>query len=228
MLCHGEGEPRPTLARGVVVEPSLWGALVADSDILDVAAGELIYGAGQVPEVIAILSGMARVFMWSARGRQVTLRYAGRGELIGLGPRLAGVDVTSAEAVSDTTAAIVPLDEVQRLAAANPALAWDITEQVAGWASEAVLSLGDVAPLPMTARVAAHLLHVSVAMPNAVSAHITHQRLADAVGTAREVVSRALGELRRDGVVETSQGEIVITDLTRLAIIARGGHKALR
>jgi CRP-like cAMP-binding protein len=230
--CHGEqipqGETRPIDAHEVVVEPSLWGVLVADSDILHVAAGELIYEAGQMPEVIAILSGMARVFMWSARGRQVTLRYAGRNELIGLGPQLAGVDVTSAEAVSDTAAAIVPVDGVRRLAAVNPALAWAITEQVAGWASEAVRSLSDVAPLPMTARVAAHLLQVSEPTPTAVSAHLTHQRLADAVGTAREVVSRALGELRRDGVVATSQGHIVITDPTRLAQIARGGERALR
>lgn len=231
MFGHGEqipqGEPRPIAARGVVVEPSIWDVLVADSDILHVAAGELIYEAGQMPAVIAILSGMARVFMWSARGRQVTLRYAGPSELIGLGPLLAGVDVTSAEAVSDTAAAILPLDGVRRLATANPALSWAITEQVAGWAAEAVRSLSDVAPLPMTARVAAHLLQVSMPTPIAVSAHITHQRLADAVGTAREVVSRALGELRRGGVVETSPGQIVITDPTRLALIARGGEKAV-
>jgi CRP/FNR family transcriptional regulator len=45
---------------------------------------------------------------------------------------------------------------------------------------------------------------------------VTQQELADAVGTAREVVVRVLRELRRDGVVRTERGYIVILDPARL------------
>lgn len=52
----------------------------------------------------------------------------------------------------------------------------------------------------------------------------THQQIADAVGTSREVISRTLGRLRRAGVVRTTAGYVVITNSTRLALIGRGGE----
>jgi CRP/FNR family transcriptional regulator len=209
-------------ARAALIEPALWQALVVDGEVVTIPAGDLIYEAGQVPPVLGILSGSARVFMWGPADRQFTLRYARSREVIGLGPRLAGVDTTSAEAVTDTTAAILAMDTVRERAVVNPALAWALTEQAAGWASEAVRSLVEVARLPMTARVAAHLLQASVPAPGSDAVLITHQRLADAVGTAREVVTRALATLREAGVVHTSPGQVVITDASRLELIACG------
>ena len=43
-------------------------------------------------------------------------------------------------------------------------------------------------------------------------ARLTQQELADAVGTAREVVVRVLRELRAEGVVETGRHGITIRD----------------
>jgi CRP/FNR family transcriptional regulator len=220
-----ERVPNPPASRAAPIEPALWQALIVDGDVVTIPAGDLIYEAGQVPPVVGILSGSARVFMWGPSDRQFTLRYARSQEVIGLGPRLAGLDTTSAEAVSETTAAILAMDTVRERALANPALAWALTEQAAGWASEAVRSLVEVARLPMTARVAAHLLQASVPAPGSDAVLITHQRLADAVGTAREVVTRALAALRDAGVVHTSPGRVVVADASRLELIACGHEK---
>ena len=46
---------------------------------------------------------------------------------------------------------------------------------------------------------------------------IGQQDLADAVGTVREVVVRALRELREAGVLRTGRGAIVVLDPERLA-----------
>jgi DNA-binding transcriptional regulator YhcF (GntR family) len=46
--------------------------------------------------------------------------------------------------------------------------------------------------------------------------------LADAAGTVREVASRELNALRRDGVIQTTAGSVTIIDEGRLASIAAG------
>jgi CRP-like cAMP-binding protein len=205
-----------------VIEAAMWDALLADSDIVHVPAGEPIYAAGHAPPVVAILSGRARVYVVAADGQQFTFRYASGGEVIGPGPRLGGLTTSTAEALTDTEAAIISLDRVRQLALEHPTLSWDFAEDMARWAGNVVRTVAEAARLPMTARVARHLLEISAPTPHGTGAAVTHQRLADSVGSAREVVTRALGALRRAGVVETSPGRVIITDIRRLALIARG------
>lgn len=45
---------------------------------------------------------------------------------------------------------------------------------------------------------------------------ITHEELAKDIGTAREVISRLLKDLERDGIIELGRGEIKIRDVERL------------
>jgi hypothetical protein len=57
-------------------------------------------------------------------------------------------------------------------------------------------------------------------------AQISHQRLADAVGTVREVSSHQLRTLRAQGVIDTLPGRVVIVNEARLDLIAAGSsHK---
>jgi PAS domain S-box-containing protein len=71
----------------------------------------------------------------------------------------------------------------------------------------------------MRQRVARHLLALSDGPSNAGRrvAVVTQQQLADGVGTSREVAARALGTLRREGLVRTAPGEIEIIDRPGLA-----------
>ena len=52
-------------------------------------------------------------------------------------------------------------------------------------------------------------------------ARATHQDLADSIGSSREVVGRALKELRAAGIVETTPGLTRVLDPIRLANIVR-------
>ena len=68
-------------------------------------------------------------------------------------------------------------------------------------------------------RVASQLLELATTKDRSdgrLSAHLSQQELADAVGSVREVVSRALRDLRAAGIVATSTHEVVILDATRL------------
>ena len=59
--------------------------------------------------------------------------------------------------------------------------------------------------------------HAVNADPKAgVALQITHQDLADRIGTTRESVTRALGSLRKTGLLRTSGRTLVLLDLDAL------------
>src|SRR6266508_4362300 len=68
-------------------------------------------------------------------------------------------------------------------------------------------------------RVAAHLLDLASAQQRPVGrlvARVSQQELADAVGSVREVVARALRDFRLAGLVATAPDSVLILDPTRL------------
>lgn len=60
-------------------------------------------------------------------------------------------------------------------------------------------------------RLAAFLLEESNIEDNDIL-HITHEKIADHMGSAREVVTRMLRHFQSDGLVKLSRGTIQITD----------------
>ena len=51
------------------------------------------------------------------------------------------------------------------------------------------------------------------------SIHITHEQIANHLGTTREVVSREVEQLRCAGIIFTARGRIGILDRARLSIL---------
>jgi CRP/FNR family transcriptional regulator len=205
-----------------VLGPDFWRSLIGGAEIVRVGASELVYECGQPAPCAVVLSGSVRVYIWSADGRQFTVRYAGPGQMIGLGFQLGGVDSSSAEALTECEVALISFERLRAAALENPALAWSVAEQVAAWGLDVLQSLADAARLPITGLVAKHLLEIARRTTGGEAAAITHQRLADAVGTAREVVTRALGVIRQAGMVDTASGYIRILDPERLEVLAAG------
>jgi CRP/FNR family transcriptional regulator len=188
-----------------------------------VPAGDLVFRAGEAPRIALIRTGLVRLFILTEGGRQATIGYVRPGDLIGLAPLLGGSRTWNAEAVVHTTVGVLSLEQVRSAAAAQPELPWLIAEHVASWASAAVLTLAKDSSQPVAARVARHLRELAQPTPDGPAvAQISHQRLADAVGTVREVVSRQLRTLRAQGVIDTLPGRVTIVDETRLDLIAAG------
>jgi CRP/FNR family transcriptional regulator len=78
-------------------------------------------------------------------------------------------------------------------------------------------------------RIAAHLLDLASdgQRPRGrLEAHVSQQELADASGSVREVVARALRDLRMAGIVATTAESVVILDPARLHAVA-GSPRAL-
>ena len=197
--------------------------LSAGSDEVHVRAGAHVFRAGQTPRIALIGAGLVRVFLLTSAGRQLTIRYARQGELIGLAAHLARTDQWNAEAITDTSLKVLTLEQLRVAATHDPELPWRVAEHVATWSVETLNSIADTGGQSMTVRVARHLREIALREPDGRAvAHISHQRLADAVGTVREVVSRELNTLRRRGIIETSTGSVIVIDEARLANLAMG------
>ncbi len=197
--------------------------LSADCDEVHVRAGAHVFRAGQTPKIALIGAGLVRVFLLTSGGRQLTIRYARQGELIGLAAHLARTDQWNAEAITDTSLKVLTLEQLRVAATHDPELPWRVAEHVATWSVETLNSIADTGGQSMTVRVARHLREIALREPDGRSvAHISHQRLADAVGTVREVVSCELNTLRRRGIIETSTGSVIVVDEARLDNLAMG------
>jgi CRP-like cAMP-binding protein len=118
---------------------------------------------------------------------------------------------------------VLLLDQVR----ADPAIDADPQLQVelrlASWAYDAAVRLAADTSHPVSARVAQHLRALAVRAPDGRPViQVSHQRLADFVGTAREVITRQLRALREESVIETQPGRVIVVNEERLAVIAVG------
>lgn len=204
----------------------MWEQLLGvGADRLHAARGALIFQPGQVSMIALVETGVVRSFITTPMGRQLTIGYARAGDLIGLAGALAGSEDWKAEAITDTTLTVSTIDELHRATAQRPDLLWAVAEHLATMATEGLRAIADESAQSTTMRIARHLGAVSLRGPGGRPvAHISHQRLADAAGTVREVVSRELSALRREGVIATAAGSVTVIDEERLASIAAGRH----
>jgi CRP-like cAMP-binding protein len=160
-----------------------------------------------------MLSGMARVFLRTPGGRQVTLRYARQGGSIGIASLL-GEDTVSAQAV--TACVVMELDpaQVTELARTHASLAVAIARELSTRLLETyreilVREQGDVRQ-----RLARQLLHLAgeVDPERPLVVPMSHEEIADAVGSAREVVSRHLSRFQAERMLALDRGRITVVD----------------
>lgn len=209
--------------------PEVTARLTADASHLRVPAGSTLHPEGERSAHLEIvLSGLVRVYVTAPDGRTMTVRYCRPGALIGVVSLFASSFSLPATIQALTDAHLVAFrpSVVQRAADRDPRVARALLDEL----SERVLSF--MAEIPGSAfatvrqRVARHLLDLASEgqTGSELVAAIGQQDLADAVGSVREVVVRALRELRQAGIVETRREGIALLDAERLLAEAYGAQ----
>lgn len=201
--------------------PEVIAELTADASRLRAPAGSVLHRHGDSsPHVEVVVSGLVRVYVTT-----MTVRYCRPGALIGVVSLFASPFSLPAtiQAVTDTDLLALRASLVRQAAERDPRVARALLAEL----SARVLSFIAEIPSafqPVRQRVARHLLDLASESQQGAElrAAIGQQELADSVGTVREVVVRALRELRAESVLRTGREGIVILDPERLAAEAYG------
>jgi CRP-like cAMP-binding protein len=160
--------------------------------------------------LVLILDGLVRVYRTSRSGREVTIRYARRGDILGLPSVVAQVSPAAAQAVVPTRVVAMSAQALRSRAQRDSQLAWAMAEEMAGSLFNIQERLAHNVFAPVRSRVARYLLDVA-----------SYEDIAAAIGTVREVVARTLAALRDEGLTRRADPGIVLIDLDGLRAAAQ-------
>lgn len=180
--------------------------------------GRIIYGQDEEANGLFVVKrGRVQLYRLCSEGRKLELATLGPGTFFGEMP-LVGQQMHQAFAVAVEESVICMLgrQEVERLITQKPQVAICMLEVLSARLAATVSQLEALAFQSVPARLAAALLRLA----DGKVVRLTHQELADIIGTYRETVSKTLDEFQRDGLVELGRMRITLLDRRRFAEIA--------
>jgi CRP-like cAMP-binding protein len=201
-----------------------WRQLFDRAHQIDAPAKTVLYPeTEQVPtaHLVLILDGLVRVYRTSRSGREVTIRYARRGDILGLPSVVAQVSPAAAQAVIPTRVVAMSAQALRARAQRDSQLAWAMAEEMAGSLFNIQERLAHNVFAPVRSRVARYLLDVATQEGDGYVAAASYEDIAGAIGTVREVVARTLAALRDEGLTRRTENGIALTDLDALRNAAR-------
>lgn len=193
--------------------------LLDGHQVARIPAGGIFYRPGDVTGVLLVVDGLIRISMASEEGRQVTVRYARHGDVLGVPVSVSGTAPVYGQAVTDIVVVTTRPSVLPMLAKRDPRVGLWMASELAARVDGLLQELAMNAFWPVRRRLGRHLLDLAAdeQQGEALLVRASHQELAHAVGTVREVVARTLGTLRADGHIETQPNGIRLLDPAALA-----------
>ena len=168
--------------------------------------------------LLLVKSGQLRAYILSDEGREITLyRLFDRDMCLFSAScilRSIQFDVT-VTAEKDTELWIISADVYKKIMEESAAAANYTNEIMASRFSEVMWLLEQVMWKSMDKRVAAFLLE-EAAIEDTDRLNMTHESIANHLGTHREVITRMLRYFQREGMVSLTRGSVEITDRAKL------------
>lgn len=193
-------------------------------------AGQIFHSPNEVGEQLFILrSGRVRIYKLSPEGRALTLMILEPvtifGEMTLVGQWLHD---TFAEAMTECTIGLIGRDTLRQILERYPRVAIAFMELMGQRLRAMENKLADIAFKNVAQRLASVLLNLA-----GLSAHqqtppstppmvvrYTHQQLAEMIGSYRETVTKAIGELREAGMIRIEDDAISLIDVEQLQRLA--------
>lgn len=231
--------PKPVSAAETLAATPLFSTLPPD-DLAAIAAlarprrwpaGAVLFQRGDDGrEMIVVADGRVRLSVLSAEGRELSLRHAGPGALLGEMAALDGAPRSAdATAVGDVAGLVLARADVDRLIAERPAIARAIIGFLCARLRETTEQMESIALYRLEARLARFL----IAMLRAEGADLdggkslrldlalNQSEIADMLGASRPKVNGALTALEAAGAVRRD-GKALVCRLDPLRAIAEG------
>jgi len=186
--------------------------------------GEDIFSEGEVGDALYIVvSGVVKVFRRSSDGRVKTLALLAKGDFLGemslLDREIRSANVSAAE---NTEMLVINRRDFEACLKSNPQISFNIMETLCARLREADRQIESLTFQNVSGRLVIALLDlaekhgVQAEKGIKINMELTHQELAEMVGTAREVVSRILNDFRKANCIEVEKHYITIIDKEEL------------
>ena len=186
---------------------------------------EIIFLKGDPCQALYIVrSGQVKLSEISESGREQALFILTPGDFFDVVSIFDGGPYpATATALSDGLLYAIRKPDVLTIVREHPAVANAVLPYLGGMLREMADLVADISFESVTVRIAKLILRYAeiqgVPTPDGVRVKrtLTHQEVADIVGTEREVVTRSLGSLQKQGVIEMEKGkQILIRDVEKL------------
>ncbi len=193
------------------------------------AKGEFIFSAGEASQyVFLLLKGRIKIYQPSTVGKEAILWFCFAGELFGLAEAARGGGrVVSAQACDACEVLCIRQEHFTTFLETHPKTSLVIVQVLAC----RLRVLGDVVINLISDDVRTRILKMALQLgsrcgipsPQGLCLDIvlTHQEIADMIGTTRQTVTTTLGQLEREGLLSIDHHKIHITDNDLLQQVRR-------
>lgn len=191
--------------------------------------GSLLFAEGHPAKGVFILrSGAVKLSACSREGRTVIVSIAGRGDILGLADVFSGIDHDlTAEAIETTEAAFLGKTDFLNLMRGSEQIGLTVVRQLSRDCHSVYDNIRCLSASSISERMAkliVHWLECPMSGPRSMETSLrvplTHEEIAQSIGSTRETVSRTLMEFRQKRLISINGTEWTITNgaaLHRLA-----------
>jgi CRP/FNR family transcriptional regulator, cyclic AMP receptor protein len=143
--------------------PEVVGRLRAEGERDDYPAGTTVYRPNTGTRAALVVAGLLRVYLTSPEGRQVTVRYARPGDVLGIAVLVGGPAGVGVQTVEPSSVFRISRRTLTEAARRDPRVSWAIAEELNRRLYEVLEQTAVSAFGSVRQRVAAHLLDLASA-----------------------------------------------------------------
>lgn len=196
-----------------------WHTLRASGQLHTAQRGDLLFAAGGTDNHVYVVErGRIKIFQLSTKGKETLLWFCARGELFGVSELCRGsARQVYAQACEDSEIVCIERDRFKAFLATRP----DIGLHVIDILSHRLRHLGHAVEQLATVDVRERLQQLLANLGQrygqrneqgvVIDIGITHQEMADMIGTTRQSVTTILSELKREGAIAIHRGRMCLS-----------------
>ncbi len=193
--------------------------ILSVSEFRSVPSGTVLHdGSPNCLGLLLVRSGQLRAYLLSEEGREITICRFFEMDMCLFSASCVMPNMQFdilVEAEKDSEIWIIPACLYQNLMDESVAIANYSHNLITNHFSEVMWLMEQVMWKSFDKRLASFLLEES-AVEDSLSLHLTHEKIANHMGTAREVVTRMLRYFQSEGMVRLTRGSVDLTDVKKL------------
>lgn len=183
--------------------------------------GQLVASADDLSKkMFVLMSGKVNIVCTNNEGRRLVIATLEPGSVFGEGAlNTLGDANVFAEAAEPVALWVISAGQARNMTIQYPILGWGLLQTYGQRLMQVENSLENVAYKKLPERLATLLLELADEQTNIIRG-VSHQSLADHLGTYRETVSAILRDFKRQGLVELGYRRIQLVDIETLEAVA--------